>query len=154
MSVLDNLLAAFPNQRGERLVNALMGVGVTEIEERNRAQAATILNMFGLGKKSVEMAGEISYGEQKLLSLGCCVATGAQILLLDEPVAGVHPDMASRILQELRQAGRVVVFIEHDLAAVRKVADFVVLLDQGRAVAQGPPRQVFERPEMLEVYFE
>jgi branched-chain amino acid transport system ATP-binding protein len=157
MSVLEHLLAAFPNQRGERLLDALMRIRVAEVEKQNRAHAATILSMFGLGNKSAEMAGEISYGEQKLLSLACCFATDAQILLLDEPVAGVHPDMALRILghlQELRQAGRTVVFIEHDLTAVRKVADFVILLDEGKAVAQGPPAQVFERPEILEAYFE
>jgi branched-chain amino acid transport system ATP-binding protein len=70
-------------------------------------------------------------------------------------VAGVHPDMASQILdllRQLRDQGRLVVFIEHDIAAVRQVADLVIVMDEGRIIAQGRPAEVLERPEIMEAY--
>lgn len=102
-----------------------------------------------------EQPGELSYGQQKLLSLACCFATESRILLLDEPVAGVHPEMASRILDLLRQLqedGKLVIFIEHDMAAVRQIADLVIVMDEGRVIAQGAPKDVLERPEIMEAY--
>lgn len=83
------------------------------------------------------------------------MAAKARILLLDEPVAGVHPEMVLKILDMLRQLrdqGRVVVFIEHDIAAVRHVADVVIVMDEGRIIAQGKPNEVLERPEIIEAY--
>jgi branched-chain amino acid transport system ATP-binding protein len=112
-----------------------------------------LLRFVGLEEKSAELAGELSYGQQKLLTLACCLATEARILLLDEPVAGVHPEMVSHILdllRRLRDDGTLVVFIEHDIAAVRQVADLVIVMDEGKVVAQGVPRDVLERPEILE----
>lgn len=113
------------------------------------------LRFVGLEEKAEENAGELSYGQQKLLALACCLATGARILLLDEPVAGVHPDMIEKILgllKELKAMGKLVVFIEHDIAAVRLVAEQVVVMDEGRIIAQGSPAQVLERPEIMEAY--
>lgn len=84
-----------------------------------------------------------------------CLATEARILLLDEPVAGVHPEMVSHILDLLRQLradGKLVVFIEHDITAVRQVADLVIVMDEGKIIAQGPPGEVLERPEIMEAY--
>jgi ABC-type branched-subunit amino acid transport system ATPase component len=97
----------------------------------------------------------LSYGQQKLLTLACCLAMEAGILLLDEPVAGVHPDMILKILgllRELRAMKKLVVFIEHDIAAVREVADLVIVLDDGKVIAQGVPAEVLERREIMEAY--
>lgn len=101
------------------------------------------------------MAGELSYGQQKLLTLACCLGTNARILLLDEAVAGIHPEMASRILEllrRLREKGRLIIFIEHDILAVRQVADVVFVMDEGKIIAQGSPGEVLGRPEILEAY--
>jgi ABC-type branched-subunit amino acid transport system ATPase component len=83
------------------------------------------------------------------------LATEARILLLDEPVSGVHPDLIGRILRLLRQLGaegKLLAFIEHDIAAVREVADLVIVTDEGRIIAQGPPNEVLEKPEVIEAY--
>ena len=155
VSVLDNVLLARPNQRGETLLGALLRFGVAAEEDRNREAAERLLTFVGLADKDSELAGELSYGQQKLLTLACCVATEARILFLDEPVAGVHPEMASQILELLRQLsdqGKLIVFIEHDIGAVRQVADHVIVMDEGRIIAQGPPREVLERPEIMEAY--
>ena len=155
VSTLENVLLARQRQRGETLLGALFRFGVAAEEARNKAEAVRLLRFVGLEEKAAEAAGELSYGQQKLLSLACCLATEAGILLLDEPVAGVHPDMASQILgllRQLRNDGKLVVFIEHDIAAVRQVADLVVVMEEGAIIAHGPPHDVLQRPEILEAY--
>jgi ABC-type branched-subunit amino acid transport system ATPase component len=152
---LDDVMTARPNQRGETLLGALFRIGVAVEEARNREVALRLLRFVGLEEKAEELAGELSYGQQKLLTLACCLATEAQILLLDEPVAGVHPEMIQQILgllRQLREQGKLVIFIEHDIAAVRQVADLVVVMDEGRVIAQGAPGEVLERPEIMEAY--
>jgi branched-chain amino acid transport system ATP-binding protein len=155
VSVVDNVMTARPNQRGETLMGALLRIRVAAEEKRNREEALRLLRFVGLEEKVEELAGELSYGQQKLLTLACCLATDAHILLLDEPVAGVHPEMISHILEllcRLRDEGKLIVFIEHDIAAVRRVADIVIVMDEGRIIAQGPPNEVLERPEIMEAY--
>ncbi|MGO9200781.1 MAG: ABC transporter ATP-binding protein [Limisphaerales bacterium] len=155
VSVLENVLLARPNQKGEKLFHALFRFGVAAEEFKNREAALGLINFVGLEGKADEPAGELSYGQQKLLTLACCLATEARILLLDEPVAGVHPEMVSQILdllRKLRDEGKLVAFIEHDLGAVRQVADHVIVMDQGRIIAQGKPNEVLDRPEIIEAY--
>jgi ABC-type branched-subunit amino acid transport system ATPase component len=155
VSVLENVLLARPNQKGERLLPALLRYGVAREEAQNREEAMRWLRFVGLAEKAHEAAGELSYGQQKLLALACCLAAEGRILLLDEPVAGVHPEMIPQILDMLRQLrdqGRLVVFVEHDIASVRQVADTVIVLDEGRIIAQGEPGEVLERPEIIEAY--
>jgi branched-chain amino acid transport system ATP-binding protein len=109
----------------------------------------------GLDQHPRDLAGSLSYGHQKLLALACCVARAGAVLLLDEPIAGVHPELAEVILGRLaalRQEGRLVVLIEHDLAAVRQIADVVVVMEAGRVIAQGPPVEVLDRPEVVSAF--
>jgi ABC-type branched-subunit amino acid transport system ATPase component len=155
VSVLENVLLACPNQKGERLLPALFRNGVAAEEKLNHAEAMRWLKFVGLADMACQLAGELSYGQQKLLTLACCLATEAKILLLDEPVAGVHPEMVQKILgllSELRGQGKLVVFIEHDIAAVKQIADRVIVMDQGRIIAEGKPAEVLERPEIIEAY--
>jgi ABC-type branched-subunit amino acid transport system ATPase component len=151
----ENVLLARPNQKGERLLTALFRFGVPQEEVRNREEATRWLRFVGLEEKANEAAGELSYGQQKLLTLACCLAAEGRILLLDEPVTGVHPEMIAQILDMLRllrDQGRLVVLVEHDIAAVRQVADVVIVMDEGRIIAQGKPSEVLERPEIIEAY--
>lgn len=153
--VLENVMLARPSQRGERLFYALTRIGVAKEETANRTVSMELLRFVGLEEKAEELAGELSYGQQKLLSLACCLATEAHILLLDEPIAGVYPDMAEHILNllaQLKAQGKLVVFIEHDLAAVRKIADAVIVMDEGKVIAEGSPQDVLARPEIMEAF--
>ena len=155
VTVLENVMLARPRQRGEKLLPALLRFGVAEEERRNRKEAMGLLEVVELAADAAKPAGELSYGQQKLLTIACCVATEARILLLDEPVAGVHPAMVTQILGllgQLRDEGKLVVFIEHDIAAVRQTADLVIVMDEGKVIAQGPPGEVLDRPEILEAY--
>lgn len=155
VSVLENVLLGRRAQRGERLWPALLRFGVAEEEKGNREEALRLVRFVGLEAKASDLAGELSYGQQKLVTLACCLATEAKVLLLDEPVAGVHPEMVTHILEllcQLAASGKLVVFIEHDLIAVRQIADRIVVMDEGKVIAQGPPHQVLERPEIMEAY--
>lgn len=155
VSVLENVMLARPRQRGEKLLQALLPLGSADEEKRNRDKVMSILEVVGLESAAPELAGELSWGQQKLVTLACCLATEARVLLLDEPVAGVHPQLAERILELLRQlrdAGKLVIFIEHDIASVRRAADRVIVLDEGKVIAQGAPSEVLERGEIMEAY--
>jgi len=155
ISVLDNLLLAFPRQQGEGLLSALTPTSFRREERLNRQTALLLLQQLGLEGFSGQAAGTLSYGQQKLLSLACCLATGASVLLLDEPVAGVDPEMSAKILKILtdcRADGKTVVFVEHDITAVRQVADWLVVMDEGKVIAEGEPREVLRLPEIMEAY--
>lgn len=153
ISVLDNVLLAFRGQRGERLLPALLGA--REEERRNREKALSLLEFVSLGEKAGDLADDLSYGEQKLLALAVCLATDAELLLFDEPVAGLHPGMISKILrliETLKAHGKTIFFIEHHLEAVMEVSDVVVVMDEGRKIAEGPPQLVRQDPRVLEAY--
>jgi branched-chain amino acid transport system ATP-binding protein len=153
--VLDNIMLARPNQHGESLIGALFRIGIGKEEARNQNKAMGILEFVGLDRKAAELAGELSYGQQKLLTLACCLATEASILFLDEPIAGVQPNMGEKILDLIRKLcaeGKLIVFIEHDISAVREVADHLIVMDHGKVAVQGPPTEVLARPEIMEAY--
>lgn len=155
VSVLDNVLLARQNQRGEHLLNALLGIGVEREEAGHRKKALELLDFVGLAEKAERLAGELSYGQQKLLSLAYCLATEARAIFLDEPIAGVHPQMVEHIidlLNKLKGQGKLIVFIEHDIPAIRRCADVLVVLDHGHVIASGDPEEVLSRPEIMEAY--
>jgi len=153
--VLENVLLARPHQRGERLLSAIFPIGVAAQERKNCERATELLDFVGLTSKSSALAGTLSWGQQKLLTLACCLAAEAQVLLLDEPVAGVHPQLIERILEllrKLRSEGRLIIFIEHDIAAVKQIAEHLIVMDDGRVIAEGEPAILLERPEIMEAY--
>ncbi|MBF0605155.1 MAG: ABC transporter ATP-binding protein [Nitrospirae bacterium] len=155
LSTLDNVMLSRPEQLGENLLHALLRLRSKQGEIDNRQTAFQLLEIVGLEEKSIDPAGSLSYGQQKLLALACCLATEAHTLILDEPVAGVHPDMIDKIISllgKLKEQGKRLLFIEHDLNMVRKTADFVVVMANGVVIAQGPPDDVLAQPEILEAY--
>ena len=134
---------------------ALLAISVTFTS--NGDEAIDLVSSFGLEGVLENPADQISFGQQKLLALACVLATGASILLLDEPVSGVDPSLSVKILDHLARIhdeGRTVLFIEHDLAAVQKIARNVVLMSNGRVVAEGLSGDIFGQPDLLEVYID
>jgi len=157
VSALDNVMLARPNQRGERLLPALLGWSVAREERANRKEAMRLLSLVNLEAQAIDIAGKLSYGQQKLLTLACCLGTEARMMLLDEPVAGVSPQMVVQVLEllrQLRKQGKLIVFIEHNMEAVRQVADLVIMMDHGKIIAQGPAHDILERAEIIEAYLE
>lgn len=155
MSVLNNVMLGFQDQAGEGVLHALAGWKSRREEQTNLAKAHSLLGFVGLADKENDLAEALSYGQQKLLTLACCLAMDAELLLLDEPVAGIEPETIRRILellQGLRGRGKTVFLIEHNLEAVREVSDFVVVMDEGRTIAEGTPEAVMQDPAVLEAY--
>ncbi len=155
MSVLENVLLAMPHQAGEGLWGAVWGRRSVREERVNREQAMHWLEFVGLVDKADDLAEALSYGQQKLLSLACCLGTGAETLMLDEPVAGVELATTERILDyihRLPSLGKTIVFIEHNLSAVQTVADWVIVMDEGKKIAEGTWEQVSQEATVLEAY--
>lgn len=149
---LENLLLAFPDQNAERLAWAL--IGSSQQEGRNRQKALHILDEIGIVPDG-RLVAAMSFGEQKLLSVGCCLAADPQIIILDEPFAGADLQVRTKLLACLRRQrinGKTLVLIEHDMSVVRDISDEVAVLSKGKLVCQGPTEEVMASSEVLNVF--
>ena len=159
LPVLYLLLAlAFKGQAGEQLANVFFRWRkCKEQERRNRDKALSLLEQVGLDDKANDPAEALSYGQQKLLSIVCCLAADARIILLDEPVAGIAPEMIEKILgviRDLPRQGKSVMLIEHNLDAVMQVCNRVVFMDAGAKISEGTPQQVRDDPKVIKAYID
>lgn len=156
ISVLENLMLAPRNQKGEGVFLALIRTQQVKADEREtRKKAIGFLQTVGLQDKKDEMAENLSHGQRKLLELARALATGSQLLLLDEPTAGVFPETRDKILdllRELRGTGKTILFIEHDLNVVMGISDKVIVLNYGKKIAEGTPDEVRNNEEVIEAY--
>jgi ABC-type branched-subunit amino acid transport system ATPase component len=153
-SVLENVMLAFKAQPGEDLFDVFFRSGKCKDRERqNQEKALGLLDYVGLSEKAKDPADALSYGQQKLLSLAACLASDADLLLLDEPVAGVAPEMLEKIISVIRDLpgkGKSVILIEHNIDMVMQVCHRVIFMDAGVKVCEGPPEQVRNAPKVLE----
>jgi branched-chain amino acid transport system ATP-binding protein/branched-chain amino acid transport system permease protein len=157
MTVLDNVMVAIPDQPGERLGPLFLAPGrVARAEREHRERALRYLAFVGLADRAVDVAGALSFGEQKLVALARLLATEADVLLLDEPASGVDPQWVGRILELIRQcaqAGLTVCLVEHNLEAVTAVADHAYFMEAGRIIAEGRPEALMADARLAEIYF-
>jgi ABC-type branched-subunit amino acid transport system ATPase component len=158
ITVLENVLLAFKNQPGERLRNVFFRPGISNRQENaNIGNALAQLDSAGLGGKAHDLAENLSYGQQKLLSLICCLAAEPELLLLDEPVSGIAPEMIEKILNIIRglpALGKSVVIIEHNVEALRQVCRRLIFMDAGRKICEGAPDDVLNDSHVIEAYLE
>jgi len=138
LSVRDNLLLAFKNNPGEKIFNAILPSRIYKNQYSmffNKTNE--ILDTVHLMEVSDNPACEISYGQQKLLTIGCCIANDAEILLLDEPIAGIDEDNYSRIYNliiKLKSEGKTIIQIEHNQKFVEELSDDIFYLTGGKAI--------------------
>jgi len=157
LSALENVLTGFPDQRGEKLRNLFRpGSAVGAQERENHARADALLELMAMRDVAERPAGELPFGRQKLLALLRVVATGARVLLLDEPATGVELEMLPRITGLIRRLvkdeGRGVLLVEHNVEVVREIADEVVVLQGGAVIAAGTCDSVLKDERVIEEY--
>jgi branched-chain amino acid transport system permease protein len=157
MSVIENVLLGCATAAGENVFSLFLRAGAVRAEEqRARERAMEVLQFFGLTDRAYELAEDLAYPEQKLLSMARIFATDAPVLLLDEPTSGLDSESLGRIVPMVRRLvdhGKTVLLIEHNMELIAELADQVVFLHQGRVLAAGPPAEITRDPALTEIYF-
>lgn len=157
LTTLQNVLLGRQDQDGEGFLNALLRFTEKSAEyQANVERAVSLLEFVGLVDHKHELAENLSYGQQKLLTIACCLASDPELLLLDEPVSGVQPGMVEKIYSVLKELvdkqGKTVFLIEHDIEFVLKISDTVVVMDEGKKIAADIPPAIQNNVEILEAY--
>lgn len=156
MTVRENLAFAARDQTGERALGALFRPGRVETEETAIQETVDeTLEFLDLDHLAGEYASGLSGGQRKLLELGRVLMMDPEIILLDEPVAGVNPALTDELLDrlhDLNDRGRTILFIEHDMDIVMGHCDSVVVLHNGQTLAVGPPEVVQDDDRVVEAY--
>lgn len=157
MTVLDNVLLGVPGQAGEHLGPLFGRVGLTRATEREaRTIACRWLEFVGMEDFAGVRVDALGYGQQKLVSLARILATDAQVLLLDEPASGIDYQFLDEMLDvisHLRDEGRTVCIVEHNLDVVGRLADHVYFMEVGAVTAEGNIADLTGDPRLAEVYF-
>ncbi|MFD7309286.1 ABC transporter ATP-binding protein [Promicromonospora sp. NPDC059942] len=155
LTVLQNMLLAAMDNPGENLFGSLVKPLWAGTEKRNTEKALEILARFKLDTKKDDFAGSLSGGQRKLLEMARALMTDPTMIMLDEPMAGVNPALVQSLLhhiQALRDDGMTVLFVEHDMHAVRHISDWVVVMAEGKIVAEGPPKSVMQDQAVVDAY--
>ena len=154
LTVIENMRLGATGQRGEHFLPGLLGLWASQ-ERDNTEKADALLDRFLLIKKREDFAGELSGGQRKLLEMARALMADPELVMLDEPMAGVNPALKQSLLghvKSLRDEGRTVLFVEHDMDMVRDIADWVIVMAQGQIIAEGPPDTVMSNQQVIDAY--
>lgn len=156
LTSLDNVQAAVPQQKGESILRAIWG-GQTLRDEAQvtQARAHQILDDLVILHQVDTLAEQLSYGQQKLLTLGRLVAAKGDFLLLDEPTSGLSPAMVDDFcarMKALVALGCTILLIEHNVEIVMRLSDWVIVLHQGTKIAEGTPEEVRRNESVMHTY--
>ncbi len=156
LTVLETIMTAGHRRSGQNFLGTLIptpGKGRSEIELKNEATAT--LEALDIGELGSSLMQELPYGQQRLVEIAKVLMTGAEILLLDEPAAGLHElevQALDRVIRAIRDAGRTVLLIEHNMSFVMGLAEKVVVLDFGQKIAEGTPLEVRGNQDVIAAY--
>ena len=155
LKVIENMRLGATGQRGEKFLPSLFkGLWSTQ-EKENSERAMDLLARFKLDAKADDFAGSLSGGQRKLLEMARALMVDPELIMLDEPMAGVNPALKQSLLghvKSLRDEGRTVLFVEHDMDMVRDISDWVVVMAAGKIVAEGPPDTVMANQAVIDAY--
>jgi len=155
LTVLENLKLASRQQTGERFFTALVHPLWRAREESIERLADEMLARFQLDRMRGEFAGTLSGGQRKLLELARALMAQPTMIMLDEPTAGVNPALTQSLLrhiQQLRDEGMTILFVEHDMDVVMGISDWVVCMAEGRVIAEGPPASIGSNRAVVDAY--
>ena len=155
MSVIENMKLGATHQVGERWWNGLLPFRWKRQEEVIEKRADELLKRFKLDHMRNEYAGTLSGGQRKLLEMSRALMTNPRLVMLDEPMAGVNPALKQSLnehIRGLRDDGMTVLFVEHDMDMVHDISDWVVVMAEGRIIAEGTPDQISANPAVIEAY--
>jgi branched-chain amino acid transport system permease protein len=157
MTVEENVLVAFHANSRCGFLSTLLRLPAFHREERSqRERAASLLEYVGLSAYRDETAGNLAFGHQRRLEIARALAMAPEILLLDEPAAGLthaEIDQLVALIRDLKRLGMTVVLVEHHVDMIMAVSDHVTVLDYGEVIASGPPEAVRDDPKVVEAYF-
>jgi branched-chain amino acid transport system ATP-binding protein len=156
MTVADNLATGrFLQHKSGAWQTLLRTPGFRREERGSRDRVDQVLDMLGLGHRRDMTAGELPYGEQRVLGLGIALMTQPKLLLLDEPAAGLSPEEAramGALIRAVHGEGITVLLIEHNMSLVMSISERLVVLKQGQKLAEGSPEAIRRHPEVIEAY--
>ncbi|MDD5219841.1 MAG: ABC transporter ATP-binding protein [Candidatus Bipolaricaulis sp.] len=157
MTVVENLMTAFPNQLGERIWNPFFRPrAVSRQDDAARDKALQVLEFLELAPVAHERAGNLSGGQKKLLELARTMMSEPRLLLLDEPAAGVNRTLLHRLADSIRRLcaeyGVTILLVEHDMDFVMRLCHPVVVMSEGRVLAEGSPFDIQRDPRVLDAY--
>lgn len=155
MTVMENMRLGAKGQRGEQLRNALFRFIWKSQEQSNTDRANDLLTRFKLNTKADDYAGSLSGGQRKLLEMARALMSGPELVMLDEPMAGVNPALTQSLLhhiKDIREEGTTVLFVEHDMDMVHDISDWVIVMAQGKIIAEGPPSHVMRDQSVIDAY--
>ena len=155
MTVIDNLKLGALHQSGENFIKSLFTPIWSSQEREIESRADALLDRFNLSHMREEFAGTMSGGQRKLLEMARALMTDPRILMLDEPMAGVNPALTQSLLghvKSLRDEGRTVIFVEHNMDVVRDISDWVVVMAEGAIIAEGTPDHIRSNQVVIDAY--
>jgi branched-chain amino acid transport system ATP-binding protein len=155
LTVLENMALGARGQKGESVFASLFPWLWRAQEEEIRKKALSILTNFKLIDKKDDFAAALSGGQRKLLEMARALMVEPEMVMLDEPMAGVNPALKQSLLEhikELRNEGKTVLFVEHDMDMVHEISDWVVVMSQGEVIAEGTPASVMKNEHVIEAY--
>lgn len=155
LTVIENMKLGSKDQKGESLANALFPGRWKKQDAEIEVKAMELLKRFKLDAKKDDFAASLSGGQRKLLEMARALMTDPVLVMLDEPMAGVNPALTQSLLEHvinLKKDGMTVLFVEHDMHMVRHIADWVVVMAEGKVVAEGPPETVMQEQAVIDAY--
>jgi branched-chain amino acid transport system ATP-binding protein len=155
LTVMENMRLGAQKQPGESLLRALIKPFWQKNEDSITETATELLKRFKLDAKADDFAAGLSGGQRKLLEMARALMTKPRLVMLDEPMAGVNPALTQSLLEHikgLKSEGMTVLFVEHDMHMVRNISDWVIVMAEGKIVAEGPPNDVMKNPAVIDAY--